>query len=65
MGRLSMCMPQRGVFVFCRYLTDHMESLSLGVLSRLVRGNDTLMALVPLLSRAPWQRRYATPLPPP
>lgn len=56
-----MCMPQKGcVLVFHRYLTDHMESLSLGVLSRLVRVNDTLMALVPLLSKAPWQRRHAT-----
>ena len=65
MGKLLlMCMPQKGyALVFRRYLTDHMESLSLGVLSRLVRVNDTLLALVPLLSNAPWQRRRATPLP--
>lgn len=61
MGALLMCAPQIGyVLVVRRYLTDHVESLSLGVLSRLVRVNDTLMALVPLLSKAPWQRRHAT-----
>ena len=61
----SQCACHGSVFVFYRYMTDHVESLSMGVLSRLVRGNDTLMALVPLLSKAPWQRRHATPLPPP
>ena len=43
--------------VACRYLTDHMECLPLGVMSRIVTGNDSLLALVPLLERKPWQRR--------
>ncbi len=39
-----------------RYLTDHMGTLPLGLLSRLAGGHDTLMALVPLADRPPWVR---------
>ena len=40
-----------------RYLSDYLNSLPLGVLTRMVRTNDTLMALVPLLEEPPWVRR--------
>ena len=40
-----------------RYLSDYLNSLPLGVLTRLVRTNDTLMALVPLLEEPPWVRK--------
>ncbi len=49
-GRLKGCLA-------CRYLTDHMESLPLGIMSRIVTVNDSLLALVPLLEKKPWQRR--------
>ena len=40
-----------------RYLSDYLNCLPLGVLTRLVRTNDTLMALVPLLEEPPWVRK--------
>ena len=40
-----------------RYLSDYLNSLPLGVLTRMVRTNDTLMALVPLLEEPPWVRK--------
>lgn len=40
-----------------RYLSDYLDSLPLGVLTRMVRTNDTLMALVPLLEEPPWVRK--------
>ncbi|KAK9815647.1 hypothetical protein WJX72_007380 [[Myrmecia] bisecta] len=40
-----------------RYLSDYVGSLPLGVMSRLVGANDTIMALLPLLDRPPWVRR--------
>lgn len=40
-----------------RYLTDYVGSLPLGLLTRLVSSNDTLMALLPLLEQPPWERR--------
>lgn len=39
-----------------RYLTDHAASLPLGLMSRLVSANDTVMALLPLAERPPWVR---------
>ena len=42
----------------CRYLTDHMESLPLGIMSRIVTVNDSVLALVPLLEKQPWKRRH-------
>ena len=42
----------------CRYLTDHMETLPLGMLARIVTVNDSLLTLVPLLEKKPWQRRH-------
>jgi len=40
-----------------RYLTDGLTTLPMGLLSRIVSTNDTLMALVPLLDQPPWVRR--------
>lgn len=40
-----------------RYLSDYLSVLPLGLLTRMVRTNDTLMALVPLLEDPPWVRR--------
>jgi len=40
-----------------RYLTDYMNDLPVGVMTRLVTTNDTLMTLVPLLDSPPWVRR--------
>uniref|UniRef100_A0A7S3QQL4 Uncharacterized protein n=1 Tax=Dunaliella tertiolecta TaxID=3047 RepID=A0A7S3QQL4_DUNTE len=40
-----------------RYLTDGLTTLPMGLLSRVVATNDTLMALVPLLDQPPWVRR--------
>ncbi|GAB4819300.1 hypothetical protein N2152v2_006346 [Parachlorella kessleri] len=39
------------------YLTDHMDKVSLGLMTRLVSTNDAAMALLPLLDRPPWVRR--------
>lgn len=41
----------------CRYLTDHVKVLPLGVVGRMVNTCDVLMALVPLLDNPPWVRR--------
>lgn len=40
-----------------RYLSDYIDVLPLGTLTRMVKANDTLMALVPLLEDPPWVRR--------
>ncbi|GAX77785.1 hypothetical protein CEUSTIGMA_g5228.t1 [Chlamydomonas eustigma] len=40
-----------------RYLTEFFSSAPMGLLSRMVSSNDTLMALLPLLERPPWVRR--------
>lgn len=40
-----------------RYLTDGVTTLPMGLLSRLMATNDTLMALVPLVDQPPWVRR--------
>lgn len=45
------------LFCFFRYLSDYLNVLPLGLLTRMVRTNDTLMALVPLLEDPPWVRR--------
>lgn len=50
-ARLTACREMH------RYLSDHLNSLPLGVLTRMVRTNDTLMALVPLLEEPPWVRK--------
>ena len=42
-----------------RYLTELIPTAPLGMISRLVSTNDTLMALLPLLERPPWVRRRA------
>lgn len=39
-----------------RYLTEHVTSLPLGVMARLVSSNDTIMALLPLVDHPPWVR---------
>lgn len=39
-----------------RYLSDHIAALPLGIIPRLMRTNDVLSVLVPLLSSKPWQR---------
>ena len=39
-----------------------MESLPLGIMSRIVTVNDSLLALVPLLEKKPWQRRRVSRL---
>jgi len=38
-------------------LSDYLNVLPLALLTRMVRTNDTLMALVPLLEDPPWVRR--------
>ena len=40
-----------------RYLADHCAALPMGLLGRLTRTNDTIMALVPLLDNPPWVRQ--------
>lgn len=40
-----------------RYLTDHANSVALGVAVRLISTNDTISALIPLIDRPPWKRR--------
>ena len=40
-----------------RYLTEHMEKISLAAMARLAGTNDAAMALLPLLERPPWVRR--------
>jgi hypothetical protein len=45
------------MYIPCRYLTDGVTTLPMGLLSRLVSTNDMLMALVPLLDSPPWVRR--------
>ena len=40
-----------------RYVSDYLHVLPLGVLTRMVARNDTLMALLPLLEDPPWVRR--------
>jgi hypothetical protein len=39
-----------------RYLTEHVPSLQLGVMARLVSSNDTIMALAQLVHQPPWAR---------
>ena len=38
-------------------MSDYLNVLPLALLTRMVRTNDTLMALVPLLEDPPWVRR--------
>lgn len=40
-----------------RYLVDYCCQLPLGLLGRLVSSNDTILALVALTDRPPWQRQ--------
>lgn len=59
-GRPLLLMPTALLTACCeshRYLSDYLNSLPLGVLTRMVRTNDTLMALVPLLEEPPWVRK--------
>ena len=55
----DMAMTQIGL-VCQRYLTDHVNSVALGVAVRLISTNDTISALIPLVDRPPWKRRYPT-----
>eukprot|EP00983_Pelagomonas_calceolata_P097587 1158266-Pelagomonas_calceolata.AAC.1 len=48
---------EEGTAVTSVYLTDGLTTLPMGLLSRVVATNDTLMALVPLLDQPPWVRR--------
>lgn len=41
----------------CRYLSDYIDVLPLGIVTRMVKANDTLMALIPLFEDPPWVRR--------
>ncbi|KIZ06797.1 hypothetical protein MNEG_1153 [Monoraphidium neglectum] len=41
-----------------RYLAEHLGSLPLGVMARLVSANDTIMALMPLVAQPPWARTH-------
>lgn len=47
----------KNVPVFCRYLTDNVATLPLGISTRLLTTNDTVMALLPLVEKPPWSRR--------
>ena len=40
-----------------RFLSDHVNVLPLGVVSRLLHTHDVLLALVPLVENPPWTRR--------
>lgn len=40
-----------------RYLSDQLSSAPMGLVSRLVSTNDSLMALIPLIDKPPWIRR--------
>lgn len=40
----------------CRYMTDHITQLPLGVMSRLLSAHDAVMALLPLVDSPPWVR---------
>jgi hypothetical protein len=40
-----------------RYLSDHIKELPLGVATRLVGTQDTIMALAALIHAPPWVRR--------
>lgn len=42
-----------------RYITDYHEELPLSVAKRIMRENDMILALVPLLERRPWTIRKA------
>ena len=44
---------------FVRLLAEHVESLPLGVATRMLNTHDLLVALVPLLEFPPWTRRSA------
>ena len=46
----------------CRYITDCLAVLPLGVLPRLVRSNDTIMSLAGLIEKPPWERRRGSTL---
>jgi hypothetical protein len=39
-----------------RYLSDHVTTLPLGVMSRLLGAHDAVMALLPLVEAPPWVR---------
>jgi hypothetical protein len=39
-----------------RYLSDHVTSLPLGLMSRLLGAHDAVMALLPLVEAPPWVR---------
>jgi hypothetical protein len=56
---LLACFCHTHVFLMAckRYLTEHMDKVSLGLMARLVTTNDAAMALLPLLDRPPWVRR--------
>ena len=45
--------------MLCRYMADNVGSLPLGLTVRLCETNDSLMALVALLDRRPWEARRA------
>jgi hypothetical protein len=39
-----------------RYLTDHITTLPLGLMGRLLSANDAIMTLLPLVDSPPWVR---------
>ena len=45
--------------MLCRYMADNVGALPLGLTVRLCETNDSLMALVALLDRRPWEVRRA------
>ena len=40
-----------------RYLTDYVPQLPIGIVSRMLQTNDTLMAILPLADNPPWVRK--------
>lgn len=40
----------------CRYIAENVNSLPLGVVTRMCRTNDSLMAIIAVLEKRPWSR---------
>ena len=53
----KLCAARHALCRLSRYLTEHMDKISLGAMARLAGTNDAAMALLPLLERPPWVRR--------
>jgi zinc finger MYND domain-containing protein 10 len=42
-----------------RFLCEHLESLPLSVINRMLMTHDVLLSLIPLIENPPWTRRRA------